>query len=136
MGTDEEKGYDLPIDKQEMDEAENDCSTMMDHIYDIYNEADKGTASNVVLTEETISELQKELIETGYPIATVVTYSNMGNYYYHLSGFNVSTGNIVLAGEVIAFSGNTGNSTGLHLHLGVSIEGEYVDPMEYLNDSE
>ena len=60
----------------------------------------------------------------------------MVNYYYHLSGFNVSTGDTVLAGEVIAFSGNTGNSTGPHLHFGVSIEGEYVDPMEYLSNSE
>ena len=75
-----EKGYDLPVDERERDEAENDCSTMMEHIYAIYNEADKGTAINVVLTDEVIFELQKKLIETGYPIATLVPYSNMGNY--------------------------------------------------------
>ena len=40
-----EKGYDLPIDEWEMDEAENDCSAMMERIYEIYNEADKGTAT-------------------------------------------------------------------------------------------
>ena len=55
------------------------------------------------------------------------------NYYYHLSGFNVSPGAYVTAGDIIAFSGNTGNSTGPHLHFGVSINGEYVDPMRYLN---
>lgn len=75
-----EKGYGLPVDEQEEKEAENDCRAMMEHIYEIYNEADKGTASNVVLTDETILELQKKLMETGYPIATLVTYSNMGNY--------------------------------------------------------
>jgi hypothetical protein len=40
-----EKGYDLLIDEWEMDEAENDCSAMMERIYEIYNEADKGTAT-------------------------------------------------------------------------------------------
>ena len=75
-----EKGYDLPIDEWEIDEAENDCSAMMERIYEIYNEADKGTASNVVLADEIIFKLQKKLMETGYPVATLVTYSNMGNY--------------------------------------------------------
>jgi len=75
-----EKGYDLPIDEREMDEAENDCSTMMEHIYEIYKEADKGIASNVVLTDEVIFKLQKKLMETGYPVAVSVKYSNMGNY--------------------------------------------------------
>ena len=75
-----EKGYGLPVDEQEEKEAENDCRAMMERIYEIYKEADKGTASNVVLTDETILELQKKLMETGYPVATLVTYSNMGNY--------------------------------------------------------
>ena len=75
-----EKGYGLPVDEQEEKEAENDCRAMMECIYEIYKEADKGTASNVVLTDETILELQKKLMETGYPIVTLVTYSNMENY--------------------------------------------------------
>jgi hypothetical protein len=75
-----EKGYGLPVDEQEEKEAENDCRAMMKHIYEIYKEADKGTASNVVLTDETILELQKKLMETGYPVVTLVTYSNMENY--------------------------------------------------------
>ena len=75
-----EKGYGLPVDEQEEKEAENDCRAMMEHIYEIYKEADKGTASNVVLNDETILELQKKLMETGYPVVTLVTYSNMENY--------------------------------------------------------
>ena len=75
-----EKGYGLPVDEQEEKEAENDCRAMMERIYEIYKEADKGIASNVVLTDETILELQKKLMETGCPVATLVIYSNMGNY--------------------------------------------------------
>ena len=75
-----EKGYGLPVDEQEEKEAENDCKKMMELIFDIYKDADKGTASNVVLNDETILEMQKRLMETGCPVSTLVTYSNMENY--------------------------------------------------------
>ena len=74
------KGYGLPVDEQEKKEAANDCKKMMELIFDIYKDADKGTASNVVLNDETILEMQKRLMETGYPVSTLVTYSNMENY--------------------------------------------------------
>lgn len=69
-----EKGYELPVDEHEEKEAENDCETMMKLLFEIYNGADKETSSNVIL------EMQKKLMETEYPIATVITYSNMENY--------------------------------------------------------
>ena len=75
-----EKGYGLPVDEQEEKEAESDCKKMMELIFDIYNGADKGTASNVVLNDETVLEMQKKLMETGCPVSTLVTYSNMENY--------------------------------------------------------
>ena len=75
-----EKGYGLPVDEQEEKEAANDCKKMMELIFDIYKDADKGTASNVVLNDETILEMQKRLMETGCPVSTLVTYSNMENY--------------------------------------------------------
>ena len=75
-----EKGYDLPVDEQEAVEAENDCIEMMELISDIYGDADKGAASNVVLEDETIFKMQKKIMETGCPVATLVLYSNMGNY--------------------------------------------------------
>ena len=75
-----EKGYGLTVDEQEEKEAANDCKKMMELIFDIYKDADKGTASNVVLNDETILEMQKRLMETGCPVSTLVTYSNMENY--------------------------------------------------------
>lgn len=75
-----EKGYGLPVDEQEEKEAANDCKKMMELIFDIYKDADKGTASNVVLNDETVLEMQKRLMETGCPVSTLVIYSNMENY--------------------------------------------------------
>ena len=75
-----EKGYGLPVDEQEEKEAANDCKKMMELIFDIYKDADKGTASNVVLNDEMVLEMQKRLMETGCPVSTLVTYSNMENY--------------------------------------------------------
>ena len=75
-----EKGYDLPVDEQEREEAETDCKKLMEHYLDIHETADKGIASNVVLDDQTVLEMQKKVKDAGYPIATMVTYSNMGNY--------------------------------------------------------
>ena len=74
------KGYDLPVDEQEREEAEMDCKKMMELIFDIYKHADKGEASNVVLNDETVLEMQNKVKKAGCPVTTTVTYSNMENY--------------------------------------------------------
>lgn len=53
--------------------------------------------------------------------------------YHHLSRFNVRVGQKITEGQVIGFSGNTGMSTGPHLHFEIRVDGKDVDPMPYLN---
>ena len=50
--------------------------------------------------------------------------------YAHLSKINVTKGQKVVRGQFIGEVGSTGNSTGPHLHLGVSVNGSYVDPQD------
>ena len=53
--------------------------------------------------------------------------------YMHLSGFSISNGTIVSAGQQIGLTGSTGVSTGDHLHFGISLNGVYVNPCLYVN---
>lgn len=54
--------------------------------------------------------------------------------YLHLSEIYYKVGEWVNAGFIIAKSGNSGNSTGPHLHFSVSENGNYINPIRFLND--
>jgi len=51
--------------------------------------------------------------------------------FWHLSHVGVQKGQRVNAGEMIGLSGNTGYSTGAHLHFGTKISGSWKNPLPY-----
>ncbi len=69
----------------------------------------------------------------GYGNCVIIDHGNgMQTVYGHNSALVVSAGQRVSKGELIAYAGSTGYSTGPHCHFEVRINGEPVDPMGYL----
>ena len=69
----------------------------------------------------------------GYGNLVVVDHGNgLSTAYAHNSSFASSMGQSVAAGQVVAYSGNTGNSSGPHVHFEVRVSGGAVDPLGYL----
>jgi murein DD-endopeptidase MepM/ murein hydrolase activator NlpD len=71
-----------------------------------------------------------------YGNAVVIKHGN-GTFsqYAHLSKVSVKAGQVVTTGQRIAFSGNTGNSSGPHLHFEIRTTASYgtaVDPVAFL----
>ena len=59
-------------------------------------------------------------------------HDGFSSIYMHLSSIGVSVGQNVGAGQYIGATGSTGVSTGDHLHFGISLNGVYVNPCNYV----
>lgn len=69
----------------------------------------------------------------GYGLLVIIDHGNgVETRYAHNSQLLVKVGDRVQRGQIIARSGNTGNSTGPHLHFEIRQYGEAVDPQLYL----
>ena len=70
---------------------------------------------------------------SGYGNYVVIDHENgYQTAYGHCASLGVSVGDRVAKGDVIAKMGNTGRSTGTHLHFEVRKNGEYVNPLKYV----
>jgi murein DD-endopeptidase MepM/ murein hydrolase activator NlpD len=77
---------------------------------------------------------------TGYGNVIIIRHLwNDGTVYAHLRNWSVQVGQKVKAGEIIGYSGNTGNSTGPHLHFEYrTVCNDYksaIDPSIFMKDS-
>lgn len=68
-------------------------------------------------------------IKGGYGNMVIIRHDNgLETYYAHLSEINVKPNQWVTAGQVIGKGGNTGRSTGSHLHYEIRYKGQTFDP--------
>ena len=79
-------------------------------------------------------------------VVTIATYSSSAGYYVtinhgdgfssiymHMTNYVVGAGSAVSAGQLIGYVGNTGVTTGYHLHFGIAYNGAYVNPCAYVS---
>ena len=70
--------------------------------------------------------------QSGYGKIIIVSHGfGYETWYAHLNKYNVRVGQKVVRGEVIGEVGNTGKSTGPHLHYEVHVKGKVVNPVNY-----
>lgn len=69
--------------------------------------------------------------EWGYGMHVLVNHGNgLRTLYGHLSAIHVPDGAWVMQGQTLGVSGNTGNSSGPHLHCGVLTDYDYPLPLQ------
>lgn len=69
---------------------------------------------------------------SGYGNVVMVDHGETVTVYAHCSAVNVDVGDSVKEGDVVAFIGSTGLSTGPHLHFEVRVNGATVNPVGYV----
>ena len=90
--------------------------------------------------ENVYSVLDGIVTETGWDNNGGGNYIKINHFnrfetaYLHLSEIYYRVGEFVKAGFIIAKSGNSGNSTGPHLHFSVKEFGQNINPTHFLND--
>ena len=71
-------------------------------------------------------------LQKGYGKSILIDHGfNYKTQYAHLDSYNVKTGQKVKRGDIIGYMGNTGMSTGPHVHYEVRKNGAPVDPINY-----
>ena len=68
----------------------------------------------------------------GYHVNVRLRNGDMMQYNHMTEALRVKTGDTVEQGQVIGTMGSTGYSTGAHLHFGIQVDGEWIDPEPYL----
>jgi len=91
-----------------------------------YGDEIRATGDGVVDTvEQRAGYGRLVIVDHGFGVTT---------WYGHLSGFNVQVGMRVKCGDVIGYEGDSGRSTGPHLHYEVRIYNTPVNPWRYLRN--
>lgn len=91
-----------------------------------------GTAGKEVVASAAGTVIIADYMSGGYGYYVAIDHGNgIVTLYAHNSSLNVSEGQSVNQGDVIAYAGSTGYSTGAHCHFEVRVNGTKVEPTAY-----
>lgn len=91
------------------------------------------TSSNLTIKASDEGVVEFAGVRNGYGNTIIINHQNgFKTLYAHLDKISVSEGDIVEQGGSIGVMGNTGNSTGTHLHFEIHKNGSAVNPLKYL----
>lgn len=87
--------------------------------------ADIGTPVKAAISGKVI---KVDELQDSFGTYVKIQNDNIITTYAHCSTIEVNEGDSVEQGAIIAYSGNTGKSTGPHLHFEITVDGRFVDP--------
>jgi murein DD-endopeptidase MepM/ murein hydrolase activator NlpD len=107
------------------------------HYYKLHDGTDFGAGCGTPVYAAASGTVISEYYDDAYGNRVTISHGNVNGVslatsYNHLTSFVASSGERVARGELIAYSGTTGWSTGCHLHFMVYENGSTVDPMSWL----
>lgn len=103
------------------------------HVYKLHTGIDLGVPSGTPIHAMADGEVIIAKYSSGYGNYIVINHgSGISTLYAHNSKLLVKVGDKIEGGQVISKSGNTGYSTGPHLHFEVRKNGSPIDPNPYL----
>lgn len=107
------------------------------HIWKLHDGTDFGAGCGTPIRAAASGTVTEAYYNGGYGNRLFIDHGNVGGRfmttsYNHLSGYAVRVGQHVTQGQVIAYVGTTGYSTGCHLHYMLWVNGAMVNPANYL----
>lgn len=107
------------------------------NVYKLHDGTDFGVGCGTPVLAAADGDVVTAYLSEGYGNQLVLNHGNvngdgLATSYSHLTSFSASPGEHVERGDIIGYSGNTGYSTGCHLHFMVYVNGTPVDPMGWL----
>jgi len=107
------------------------------HIWELHDGTDFHALCGTPVYAAADGRVLSEYYNAGYGNRIIIDHGlvngvSLPTSYNHLTSFVAGTGQQVSRGQLIAYSGTTGYSTGCHLHFMVYVNGATVDPMTWL----
>jgi murein DD-endopeptidase MepM/ murein hydrolase activator NlpD len=107
------------------------------HIWELHDGTDFGVDCGTPVRAAAAGRVTQEYFNVAYGNRLVMDHGwvhgvSLQTSYNHLTSFVARVGQQVARGQLIAYSGTTGWSTGCHLHFMVYVNGATVDPMTWL----